>query len=80
MVLEVLDSALVLLGRSARAKRSQVSSLARLRIELARVQAVFAVRKLPDHNRISLNAAAEPWAFCFDDERKCCKPRATGTG
>src|SRR6185503_12542316 len=48
-VLEVLDGALVLLRRRARLECTEVAPLARLRVLLARIQAILSVLELSDH-------------------------------
>src|SRR5687767_6686400 len=54
-LLEELDLALVLLRRFARGEGAEVATLAGLRIDLARIDAVLARLELADHRRAPLN-------------------------
>jgi hypothetical protein len=49
MMLEVLNGAFVFLGLSTGAESAQVSTLARARVELPRVQTIAARPKFPNH-------------------------------
>src|SRR4051812_4261860 len=52
VALEVLDVAFVLLGGLERLEGAQVAALARLRVELAGVEAVFAGLQFADHDSL----------------------------
>ena len=56
--LEVLDLALVLLRRGEGGKRAEVAALARLRVHLARVEAVTAGFEFADHADWAIGAPA----------------------
>src|SRR4029078_4584287 len=52
MPLEILDFPLVLLRRGAAGEGAEAAPLARLRISLARLEAIFAALELADHRTI----------------------------
>src|SRR5579871_4968586 len=87
MALEVLDSALVLLGGGSCLEGSEIAAASGLRVDLARIEAVTARCQLPYHvsiSLLSLRAGRASASKTLSDREHCAgpaiSPRRSGCG